>query len=101
MNVLWNKVWFDLWHNKLRTLLVVISIAVGVFAVGVTFGMVEQMLPAMDAAHQATRPSHGTMYLTQPIDLDTVVALKKVPGVADIDPLNAVNIRYKIRPQDE
>ena len=52
MGVIWHKVWFDLWHNKLRTLLVVFSIAVGVFAVGATFGMAEQMMPTMDAAHQ-------------------------------------------------
>jgi len=51
MSVIWYKVWFDLWHNKLRTLLVILSIAVGVFAVGTTFGMLEQMLPNMDVAH--------------------------------------------------
>jgi len=100
MSVIWYKVWYDLWHNKLRTMLVVISITVGVFAVGVTFGMVDQMLPAMDAAHIATAPSYGTLYLYQPIDLDTVIALKKLPNVADIDPINAVEVRYKIHPGD-
>ncbi len=30
----WRKVLRDLWSNKTRTLLVVLSIAVGVFAVG-------------------------------------------------------------------
>ena len=39
MGVLWHKVWFDLWHNKTRTLLAVLSIAAGVFAVGAMFGM--------------------------------------------------------------
>jgi putative ABC transport system permease protein len=101
MSVIWVKVWYDLWHNKLRTLLVIISIAVGVFAVGATFGMVEQMLPAMDAAHQASLPSHGTMYLNEPVDLDTVIALRKLPGVEGIDPLNAVEVRYKIQPEDK
>jgi putative ABC transport system permease protein len=101
MSVLWNKVWFDLWHNKLRTLLVVISIAVGVFAVGITFGMVEQMVPAMDAAHQASQPSHATLSLAKPISLDAIAALKKIPGVQDIDPINAVEVRYKKRPEDE
>ena len=75
MGVIWHKVWYDLWHNKLRTLLVILSIAVGVFALGATFGMVEQMLPAMDAAHRSSFPSHGTMYLTQPVARDTILAL--------------------------
>lgn len=98
MGVIWHKVWFDLWHNKMRTLLVVFSIAVGVFAVGATFGMVEQMVPTMDAAHRETRPSQVTIYLTQPVDRDTILALVKIPGVEKLEPLNFINVRYKLKP---
>ena len=101
MSVLWHKVWYDLWHNWLRTLLVVLSIAVGVFAVGATFGLSEQMLPAMDASHQSTNPSHVEMYLDKPVPRETLLALRKVPGVVDIEPVNTVEIRYKLNPQDE
>jgi len=101
MGVIWHKVWFDLWHNKLRTALVVVSIAVGVFAVGMTFGMVDQMLPTMDNAHRSTDPSHGTIYLTQPVDEDTVMALEKIPGLASLEPATLVMIRYKKHPEDE
>ncbi|OGO36225.1 MAG: hypothetical protein A2W35_10160 [Chloroflexi bacterium RBG_16_57_11] len=101
MGVIWHKVWFDLWHNKVRTLLVVCSIAVGVFAVGATFGMVEQMMPTMDAAHQETRPSPVTIYLTQPVDRDTILALAKIPGVESVEPLNTVDMRYKIKPGEQ
>lgn len=100
MGVLWNKVWFDLWHNKLRTVLVVVSITVGVFAVGTTFGMVEMMLPAMDAAHQATFPSHATLYMAQPVAADTLLALADTPGVEAVEPLNTVEIRYKLNLQE-
>jgi putative ABC transport system permease protein len=34
----WKKVLSDLWDNKLRTILVVASIAVGVFSVGMIAG---------------------------------------------------------------
>ncbi len=100
MGVIWHKVWFDLWHNKLRTLLVVFSIAVGVFAVGATFGMVEQMVPTMDAAHQETHPSPITIYLIQPVDRDAIMNLAKIPGVESVEPLNSIDIRYKINPGD-
>jgi len=100
VSVIWYKVWFDLWHNRLRTLLVVVSIAVGVFAVGATFGMVDLMLPTMDAAHKATVPSHITMYLSNLIDVDTALALKRVPGVEDVELYNAVDVRYKLQPQE-
>ena len=33
----WIKVWADIWENKLRTALVILSIAVGVFAVGMVY----------------------------------------------------------------
>ena len=42
MGVIWHKVWSDLWDNKARTMLAVLSIAVGVFAVGPILGMVDQ-----------------------------------------------------------
>lgn len=100
MSVLWHKIWFDLWHNKLRTCLVVISITVGVFAVGITFGMVEQMRPTMDASHQSTKPAHVTMTIIHPIDRDVVIGLKRIAGVEDVEPLNGLQIRYKIHPGD-
>jgi putative ABC transport system permease protein len=101
MGVIWYKVWFDLWHNKVRTLLAVLSIAAGVFAVGAIFGMVDQLLSGMDKAHQAVFPSHIQMYLVDYIDRDTAISLKKIKGVEDIEPLNYRTVRYKIKPEDE
>lgn len=101
MSVIWVKVWFDLWHNKLRTLLVILSIAVGVFAVGTTFGLAEQMLPTMDAAHQMTLPAHVTMALMQPVDRDSLLALSDVPEVEEVEVLNMIEVRYKLDPGDK
>jgi putative ABC transport system permease protein len=101
MSVIWRKVWFDLWHNKARTLLAVLSIAAGVFAIGAIFGMVDQLLSGMDAAHQAIVPSHITMTLSQRIDQNTADRLKNIKGVEDIELSNSLNIRYKLKPQEE
>ena len=100
MGVIWYKVWFDLWHNKTRTLLVVISIAVGVFAVGMIFGMNDQMLTLMDQQHRADMPQHFTMYISGLIDRDTALALRRVPGVEDIEPVSSINIRYRLPNQE-
>jgi putative ABC transport system permease protein len=100
MNVIWYKVWFDLWRNKVRTLLAILSIAVGVFAIGSIFGMVDQLLGTMDAAHQATFPSHINMFLRDRIKRETAIRLKNIPGVEDIELLNSVSTRYKRRPED-
>src|SRR5512136_1162433 len=64
MSVIWQKVWFDLWHNKVRTLLSVLSITAGVFAIGAIFGMSDTMLNGMDTAHQSVAPSHINLFLT-------------------------------------
>ncbi|MCB0155713.1 MAG: ABC transporter permease [Anaerolineae bacterium] len=101
MSVIWRKVWFDLWSNKVRTLLAVLSIAAGVFAVGAVFGMVDQLLSGMDAAHQAVIPSHILMVLNRRIDQATADRLKKTPGVEDIELLNEVAVRYKLKSSDE
>jgi putative ABC transport system permease protein len=85
MSVIWNKVWFDLWNNKVRTSLAVLSIAVGVFAIGAIFGMVDQLLSGMDRAHQAVVPSHIFLALNERIDRDIADRLKNIPGIEDIE----------------
>jgi putative ABC transport system permease protein len=101
MGVIWRKVWFDLWHNKVRTVLVILSVGTGVFSVGAIFGMNDQMLPAMDASQRSTLAPHMTIYLNQNIDRDTALALEDVPGVAEVEPNNEISIRYKLRPHDD
>lgn len=99
MNVIWHKLWSDLWDNKLRTMLAVFSIAAGTFSVGVVFGQADQLLSGMDAAHEAVNPSHLNMILNQPIDRETATRLKTVPGVKGIEQLNMAIVRYKTDPE--
>jgi putative ABC transport system permease protein len=101
MGVIWQKVWHDLWHNKVRTALVVVSVATGVFSVGAIFGMNDQLKSSMNAAHQATIPSHVVMYPTELIDEDTARALENIPGVSGVELVNIINTRWKKQPQDE
>ena len=101
MSVIWNKVWSDLWDNKIRTALAVLSISAGVFAIGATFGMVDQLLTGMDEAHQEVIPSHIFMALQENIDRDTLIRLKKTPGVEDIEGLSEVSVRYKVDLDDD
>jgi putative ABC transport system permease protein len=101
MGVLWVKIWYDLWHHKSRTLLAVLSIAAGVFAVGAVFGMVDQLLSNMDAAHRSVAPSHINIILRGYVDQDIVNELRTLEGVADIDPVNQITVRYKVELEDD
>jgi putative ABC transport system permease protein len=101
MGVIWHKIWFDLWNNKTRTLLAVLSIAAGVFAVGAIFGMSDMLLTNMDKSHHAVLPTHINVILESPIERETLLNLKDVPGVEGIEPYNSVSILYKLHPEDD
>lgn len=96
--MIWYKVWYDLWHHKARTLLAVLSIAAGIFAIGGIFGLVDQLLAAMDSAHRSVVPSHANIILRDFVTQDVVDDLKDLPGVSDIDPVNQISVRYRTSP---
>lgn len=100
MGVIWNKIWFDLWHNKTRTLLTVLSIAVGVFAMGAIFGMSDMMSTEMDRSHRSVIPPHITVNLTQQVEPEIIESLRDVSGVEDVEPFNEVGVQYRMRPGD-
>ena len=101
MGVIWHKIWFDLWNNKTRTLLAMLSITAGVFAVGAIFGMSDMLITNMDKSHHAVLPTHINVYLDETIDREIILNLKEVPGVDDVEPFNSVSVVYKLRPQDD
>ena len=101
MKVLWHKVWFDLWHHKGRTLLAIFSVAAGVFSIGTIFGMVDQLLTGMDAAHQAVRPAHINIIMRDFVTQSDVDDLKELDGVEDVEPVNQLTVRYKLAPDAE
>ncbi len=98
MGVIWYKVWFDLWHNKTRTLLAVLSIAAGVFAVGSMFGMADLMLTTMDRSHQSVKAPHINVRLASYVDRDTLMNLSSIPGVEGIEPVNEISVVYRLSP---
>src|SRR5512134_2474889 len=101
MSVIWYKVWFDLWHNKMRTLLAVLSIAAGVFAVGAIFGMSELLETTMNRSHRAVLPTHIDVGLTEYVDEEVIRSIREVPGVEDVEPYNSVTVLYKLHPEDD
>src|SRR5512137_2156369 len=101
MGVIWYKVWFDLWHNKTRTLLAVLSVAAGVFAMGAIFGMADMMITEMDRSHQSVLPPHISVALTSLVDADTIQGVRDVPGIEGVEPYNEVSVLYKIHPGDD
>lgn len=100
MGVIWHKIWFDLWHNKTRTLLAVLSVAAGAFAVGAIFGMSDQLSTTMDQSHQSVMPPHINVILSQLVDRDTLLNLQSIPGVEGVEPYDSITVTYKLHPGD-
>ncbi len=77
----WRKIISDLWSNKSRTLLVALSIAVGVFAVGMVSSTYFIMVTDVKNDFLAVNP-HDSMIILSPFDDDLIAAVRHIPGVA-------------------
>jgi len=80
----WNKVLADLWDNKTRTLLVVASIAVGVFAVGAIITAYMILSEDIHVSYAAVNPANIEI-MTDPFDDDFLRSIKEIPGVAEAE----------------
>ncbi len=88
----WFKVWSDLWGNKLRTSLVVMSIAVGVFAVGMVYS--SHLMFERDLANSwaAASPADASLY-ADPFDEELVQSVRSLRGVKEAEGRNNVALR--------
>ena len=91
----WRKVLRDLWNNKTRTVLVVLSIAVGVFAVGMIAGTQSIMSAELPLAYAQVHPSSAVLY-TSSFDDDTLAAIRRVEGVRAAEGRRRANVRIKV-----
>ncbi|HVN56189.1 MAG TPA: FtsX-like permease family protein [Anaerolineaceae bacterium] len=90
----WKKVLADLWSNKTRTLLVVLSIAVGVFAVGFVANTYLILNSDVPADFLAGNP-HAAIIITEPFDDELLFALAKTPGVGAVEGRSSVGGKMK------
>ncbi len=89
----WRKVARDLAAHRFRTLLVVLSIAVGIFAIGVVMGGRGILLREFDREYAASRTA-TVAFSTSRIDEHVLRALEARDDVAAADARNATTLRY-------
>ncbi len=76
----WTKVLRDLWSNKARTILVIASIGIGVFAVGLVMALYAILLNDLNADYLSANP-HGAIIYPESFDDDVVEIVKRMPEV--------------------
>ena len=101
MSTLWHKIWADLRRYKARTLLAVVSIAVGVFCLGTMLGMIDLQLAKMDAAHRQSQPSHINLILRNDADAALLKSIEAVNGVSGIETMTQLPVRFKLPNESE
>ena len=101
MNVAFRKVWRDLWRNKGRTLMVIMSISVGVMAVGMVVSSNILTLGQMSNSHIESNPAHAMVWLSGSVDEGIIRGLERIPGVQDVEGYSQSGIHWKTTPEGE
>jgi putative ABC transport system permease protein len=95
MGIAFRKVWRDLWKNKGRTLLVVLSIAVGVMALGMTTASNILLKQGINGSRAASHRPDARLTFIVPFDDEVVKAVAAMPEVAEAEGRLTANIRWK------
>lgn len=94
----WHKVLNDLSGNRTRTLLIVLSIAVGLFAVGTIVSARSILAEGMAESYAAINPSTGSVRTLELFDEEFVHSVRAMRGVKDADARRAVEVRIQTGP---
>ncbi len=87
--------WSNLWSQKIRTLAVILSIAVGVFAFGIIGGAANTLLTELPVEYLAVQPASAVLH-TSPVNDATVDAVARMPEVAVAEGRSSARIRYQL-----
>lgn len=90
----WRKVIHDLFDNKARTLLVVFSIAVGVFSIGVIAGAYQIISNDMSESYAASHPGNIELRMVDFND-GVLETIHNAAGVSDAEGYRVVNFRVR------
>ena len=93
----WHKVLADLWGNRMRSLLVVASITVGLFAMGVIVTLHQVISEDMRNGYAATNPANIQFSLSE-FDQDVVDHVRRMEGVRQAEGVRLVGLRLKTAP---
>jgi putative ABC transport system permease protein len=95
----WRKVLTDLWEDKTRTSLVVASIAVGVFAIGMIITAFVILKADINHSYESVNPPNIQVQ-TEPFDNDLVHVIEKNPGVEEVEGRRTMQIRARRGDED-
>jgi putative ABC transport system permease protein len=97
MTVPWHKAARDFWHERARTVLVVLAIALGISAFAAVMSAYTILTRELDLGYLATNPASAVLRLDS-IDDETVKAILQNPEVSDAEPRRTIRGQIKAGP---
>ncbi len=91
----WRYALRDLWLNKTRTVLVILSIAVGIFAFGIIAGAANTLWTELPVSYLAVHPASATLH-TSLFDDDEVDAIARMADVAAAEGRHGAVVRFQL-----
>jgi putative ABC transport system permease protein len=91
----WHKVLADLRSNKARTVLVVLSIAVGVFAIGMVGGSNLMMAEALHSTYRTTNPASAQITTVDPFGDELLETIARMRAVDEAEGRRTVAVRVQ------
>lgn len=101
MNVLYQKVWADLWGNKSRTIQVALIVALGAFGIGLVVGARNLILDAVNTDYRRSSPAAIGLIVDPPMSDEQLVGLKNIDGVEEVTGVISTLIEWRASPDDE
>ncbi len=97
LNPRWQKVRRDILSNKTRTVLVVLSIAVGIAAIGMVTGSHVVMSHDLPTAYAQINPAHGLIGLSS-FDENLVQSIARMPEIAAAEGKSRIGVQVRVGP---
>ncbi|HKY42830.1 MAG TPA: FtsX-like permease family protein [Pyrinomonadaceae bacterium] len=97
MSTIWRKAIRDFWHERARTVLVVLAIALGISAFAAVMSSYAILTRELDRGYLGTNPASAVMRLDS-IDDETIKAILQNPEVSDAEPRRTIRGQIKAGP---
>lgn len=94
----WYKVLHDLLGSKTRTVLIVLSMAVGLFAVGIILSARAILMEGLAQSFAAISPSSGVVHTTEFFDEGFIRSVRSMPNVQAVDARRYIPARVETDP---
>ncbi len=92
----WIKVYRDLWNNRSRTVLVILSIAVGVFAIGMIASAQQALTTSLAGQYASLRPADIILKTDPMLDDDFIASIRNMRGVDEAEGRRALPLRISL-----